>query len=310
MSQDVATTDAAKKQVREWTPNEQTSLPFIKGFLKKSDIEERIKTTLGENAGAFASSLVTLVSNDSKLQKCNPASIMSSAFCAAACKLSLEKSLGLAYIVPYGQEAQFQIGVRGLYQLAMRSGQYVNINYAEIYDGELIGENRVTGSFEFDFSKRKSDKIIGYTAYLKMVNGFEKTVYWSHEKVMAHAQRYSKAFKYGPWQTNQTEMCLKTVLKYTLLHFGVLSVELQNAIKEDQTVDGEYADNPHRHGPSGEEPVIPASVRSSLGETVDAVVVGEKAQLEAMSTEELAKRADAAKGKDRVVGMPHEQEQY
>ena len=294
MSEAAAPAVQKKQEVREWTPNEQTSLPFIKGFLKKSDVEERIKATLGENAGAFSSALVTLVSNDSKLQKCNPSTIMSAAFCAASCKLSLEKSLGLAYIVPYGSDAQFQIGVRGLYQLAMRSGQYLAINYAEIYEGELVGENRVTGSFEFDFSKKKSDKIVGYTAYLKMTNGFEKTVFWSHEKVMAHAQRYSKAFRHGPWQTNTTEMCLKTVLKYTLLHFGVLSVELQSAIKDDQTVDGEYSDNPAHKGPSGEEPVIPASVRAA----VDAEVVhrpeGE------MSIEDLAKKSEALKSKGKI----------
>ncbi|WDU84563.1 recombinase RecT [Caloramator sp. Dgby_cultured_2] len=107
---------------------------------------------------------------------------------------------------------------------------------------------------EFDFNAKESDKVIGYAAYFQLINGFEKVVYWPIEKVIAHGQRYSKTFNNGPWKTNFDEMAKKTVLKNTLSKWGILSIEMQTAIKADQAVinrvnkeeiECEYVDNPN-----------------------------------------------------------------
>jgi recombination protein RecT len=166
-------------------------------------------------------------------------------------------------MVPYNKRegqgtrklAQFQLGWKGLVQLAMRTGQYKTINTAEVYEGELVGENRFTGEYEFNPKGKQSDKIIGYMAYFKLLNGYEKTLYWPKEKVEYHAKRFSKTFgsDYGIWNTDFDSMAMKTVLKALLSKFGILSVEMQTAIISDQaeikdvdSMDVSYPDNDHK----------------------------------------------------------------
>jgi recombination protein RecT len=144
------------------------------------------------------------------------------------------------------------LGYKGFVQLALRTGQYKNINVIEIYDGQLKSFNPLTEELVLDFDAQKSNKAIGYAAYFRLVNGFEKTVYWPIEKVRAHAQKFSKTFNNGTWQTDFDEMAKKTVLKNMLSKWGILSIEMQEAMRSDQAVvvqnednvDYEYVDNP------------------------------------------------------------------
>ena len=77
---------------------------------------------------------------------------------------------------------------------------------------------------------------------MKLLNGFEKTIYWTIEEVRAHAEKFSKTYKKGPWQTDFDAMAKKTVLKNGLTKWGILSVEMQKAIETDQaTVNKEVA---------------------------------------------------------------------
>src|SRR5690606_12736048 len=126
-------------------------------------------------AAGFTANLAVMVNNSAALSKCEPLSIISAAVVSASLDLPLDPNLGFAYVIPYGEKAQFQIGYKGLIQLAQRSGQYKTINVSEVYDGELVSQNRMTGDYEFDESCRISDKIIGYSAYFRLLNGFEKT---------------------------------------------------------------------------------------------------------------------------------------
>jgi recombination protein RecT len=124
---------------------------------------------------------------------------------------------------------------KGLVQLALRSGQFRTINVTEIYDGEMLEENRLTG--EFDFSgKRKSDNVIGYAAYFQLLNGFSKSLYMSVDQIRAHGKRYSKTFDFSgsSWKSNFDGMAKKTVLKLLLSRYAPLSVEMQSAITQDQ----------------------------------------------------------------------------
>jgi recombination protein RecT len=159
---------------------------------------------------------------------------------AAILKLPIIKSLGFAYIVPYKNKAgvlvpQFQIGYKGLIQLGMRTGQYRIINADEVYEGEYVSKNKLTG--EFDLSgEQKSEKITGYFAYFEMLNGFSKTLYMTVEKVTAHAQKYSKSFTTvnSPWKTEFDAMAKKTMLRGLLGHWGILSVEMISSINDDE----------------------------------------------------------------------------
>jgi recombination protein RecT len=132
----------------------------------------------------------------------------------------------------------------------MRTGQVKFVANEVVHEGELVKHNKFTGEYVFDEEAKKSDKVIGYMAYIKLTNGFEKTVYWTIEECKAHALRYSQTYKkgYGQWKDNFDPMALKTVLKHLIKKYAPKSVEVLNAISDDQAVVNEknestYADN-------------------------------------------------------------------
>lgn len=224
-----------------------TKVDTLKNILAAESVQQQFTNALKENSGAFVTSIIDLYNGDNFLQQCNPKEVVMEALKAATLKLPINKSLGFAWIIPYNNSKRdesgnwtkvvqpgFQIGYKGFIQLAMRTGQYRFINADVVYDGELREVNKLTG--EIDFSgEKKSDKIIGYFAYIELLNGFSKTMYMTKDRVMSHAKKYSKSFdaKNGAWTTNTDEMALKTVLKNLLSHYGFLSVEMMAAFDND-----------------------------------------------------------------------------
>jgi recombination protein RecT len=210
----------------------------VKNLLSQESVKKRFQEILGKNAAGFTANLAVMVNNNQMLAKCEPLTVVSAAVISASLQLPLDPNLGFAAIVPYGNKAQFQIMYKGLVQLAQRSGQYQTINVSEIYEGELIEENRVTGEYVFDFTQKKSDKVIGYTAYFKMVNGFTKTIYWTRAQVEKHGKQYSQMFARGKgkWVENFDAMAKKTLLKSLISKWGILSIEMQKAVRFDQGV--------------------------------------------------------------------------
>lgn len=227
----------------------------VRGLLSNENVKSRFQEILKENAAGFCANLAVMVSNSQQLAKCEPMSVVSAAVVSASLNLPLDPNLGFAAIVPFGDKATFQIMYKGLVQLAQRSGQYKTIGVTEIYKGELIDENRLTGEYEFDFTARESDEIIGYAAYFKLINGFEKTIFWTVKEVQQHGLKYSQTYKkgFGKWKEEFDSMAKKTVLKNLLSKWGILSIEMQKAVQTDQGVvkgisedaEIEYIDNIH-----------------------------------------------------------------
>ena len=102
--------------------NTVSTVPQLKNMLAGESVKQRFKEILGQKAPGFISSILSVTNSNALLQKADPASIMNAAVIAATLDLPINGSLGFAYIVPYGGQAQFQIGYKGLVQLAMRSG--------------------------------------------------------------------------------------------------------------------------------------------------------------------------------------------
>lgn len=244
----------------------------VKSYLNSDEIKKRFQDLLGEKAGQFTSSLLSVVNGNTNLSKATPESIMASALIGASLDLPIDPNLGFSAIVPYNDKAQFQIMYKGLIQLAIRSGQYAKMNVSEVYEDELKNYDPITGEVEFnDFKECKmrdagqEDKIIGVFAWFKLSSGFEKPLYMSKSQIEAHAKKYSKAYGYdinykkksSLWSTDWTTMAKKTVLKLLLSKWGILSVQLQKAILEDQKVEDEYADNANK--PSKKEALVPTS---------------------------------------------------
>ena len=206
----------------------------MKELVNNTALNKMFKDALKENSGAFLSSLIDLYNSDTNLQKCKAKDVIMEALKAATLKLPINKQLGFAYIVPYKDVPQFQLGYKGYIQLAMRTGQYQNLNAGIIYEGMEIKNNYLAGTIEIHGDKQ-SDNEIGYFAYFKLINGFEKCLYMSKEDITKHAQKFSKtySFKGSSWQTNFSAMALKTVTRLLLSKYGILSTEMQTAITNE-----------------------------------------------------------------------------
>lgn len=225
-----------------------TNLSQMKAIVASENVKNRLENLLGNQAGVFLASILDLYSSDTYLQKCNPNAVVAECMKAATLALPISKALGFAYVIPYGTTPTFQLGYKGIIQLAQRSGQYKYLNAGEVYEGEAVNYNRITGMLEIE-GEATSDKVIGYFAYFQLKNGFEKAVYWSVEKVIAHAKKFSQAYKAGkkdsPWFTNFDAMALKTVLKSIVTKYGPMSVEFADAMAHDvdDRVEAEISEN-------------------------------------------------------------------
>lgn len=231
----MATNSTLKNQLTKKSQGAVTPGNTVKGLLDSQAMKLRFEQVLDKKAPQFMSSILNLVNSDTNLQKCEPLSIISSAMVAATLDLPIDKNLGYAWVVPYGNKASFQLGWKGYIQLALRTSQYKAINVIDVREGELVEFNPLTEELTIDFTKNTSDLIIGYAGYFKLVNGFEKTVYWSKEQVQTHAKKFSKTYSFanGVWKTDFDAMAKKTVLRNMLSKWGILSIDMQNAYTAD-----------------------------------------------------------------------------
>ena len=244
----------------EVTKKPKTGLQKFNAMLENTRTQEYLTNVLGEKKQTFVSNMVALVSSNKALSECDPSTIMFSCLKATALSLPLDPSLGLAWVLPYKDNknnttvATFQLGAKAYIQLALRTAQYRKINVRDVREGEIVGEDFVSG--EMQFKKLEKDRsnapIIGYVAMFELINGFSKQLYMSVEELDAHAKRFSQTYRkgYGLWSDKEMRpaMMEKTILKRLLSKYGVLSVEMEQAIKSDSAVLGEndavrYIDN-------------------------------------------------------------------
>lgn len=246
----------------------KNSLPALLGSV---NIKKKFEDILGKKAPGFMSSILSAVNLNAELKNAEPLSVISAAAIAASLDLPINPSLGFAFIVPYKKEgkpiAQFQMGWKGFVQLAQRTGKYQTLNVSPVCEGELLGINPFTGEIALSHESKKSDKIIGYVAYFKLLNGFEKYCYMTKEECEKHGKKYSKSYDkpYSKWQQDFDVMALKTVVKRLLGKWGILSIDMQKALETDQSVikqDGtyEYVDNETGESTAGDQkPKMPRS---------------------------------------------------
>ena len=241
-----------------------TTVKELKGLLDNPMVQEKLKAVIGKNIGAFTTSIVQIASQNEMLAKAEPNSIIGAAMTAATLNLPLNNALGQAFLVPFNEKqkdgsykvkAQFILGAKGLRQLAQRSGQYKEMYAKEIYEGQLIEDESFLG-YHFDWKNKKSDKIIGYASYYKLLNGFESYFYMTIEDVTKHGKQFSQTFKkgFGLWKDSFEKMAIKTVNKLHLNQGEApLSLDMSRAIETDQavnnfneedgTIDVTYPDN-------------------------------------------------------------------
>lgn len=292
----------------------QSAPQTVKDFLALPAYKARFGEVLGQRAPQFMASLVA-ISSQPNLARCEPRSVIASAMIAATLDLPIEKSLGFAHVVPYGDVAQFQMAAKGYVQLALRSAQYQRMNAKPINSEAFAGYDEV-GEPRINWELLDETKpAVGYVVAWKLTNGFTKIAYWTKAKVEAHAAQFSQAFKKkkmdSPWFTNFDKMALKTVVMNELRAWGILSVQMQTALKHDMTsqkdvdadpeyVDGDTVDIASDSNPQAEQqarPPAPARAKkgpSAVADKTEAAPAGD-APSGVKTIVEKANEIDAAK---------------
>lgn len=224
----------------------------ITQYVGQEAVSNNIQQVLKDKTPQFVASVASLVANNEKLKACDNGSILRACLVAASLDLPINPNLGFAYVIPYKDQAQFQMGYKGFVQLAMRSGQFKTLNVQEVKEGEIAEHNFLTGEIKFEWLEidREKAKTIGYVAYMKLVNGFEKIFYMTKEQLTAHGVKFSKTFKqgFGLWKDDFDSMAKKTMIKLLLSKWGPMTTEMQTAQLADQAIikgtdSYEYVDN-------------------------------------------------------------------
>ena len=276
-----------------------------------------INNTLGDpdRAKRFIASITSAVAVNPALQDCEAGTILAGALLGESLNLSPSPQIGQYYLVPFDcklkgpdgktlwvldesgnhvkdangkwlaaseKRAQFVLGYKGYIQMALRSGQYSDLDVMEIRQGEYLGKDPVTGKPRFQFieddDERDEFPVIGYMAYFEYLNGFRKTMYWSKKKMEKHADTYSPAYssatheklrngeiadkdlwKYSSfWYKNFDDMAKKTLLRQLISRWGVMSAEMQQAIAQDSAFASIGSGNEIVTLPEGEQPIVPS----------------------------------------------------
>ena len=271
-----------------------------------------------KQANRFIASITSAVAVNPNLQECVPSTILSGALLGESLGLVPSPQLGQFYLVPYKQKekkdrngriispectvAQFQIGYKGYIQLALRSGYYKKLNVMEVKEGEFGGFNPFTEDIQvtiLDWDAHEKAPTVGYCAFFEYLNGFRKTIYWTKEKMLAHADRYSKAFsriaygrlmngeipddemwKYSSfWYTDFDGMARKTMLRQLISKWGMMSTELQKAFEMDDSINDLSA--------AGNIVSVPDDAPAALSETPAVPMIAEAAATEAPTAESI-----------------------
>lgn len=254
---------------------------------------------------AFVTAIISAVSTNPGLQECTAPSIISAALQGVSMGLAPSPQLGQFYMVPFKNKkdgttiATFLPGYKGYIQLAYRSGQYADLDARPVVDGEYKGLDRVTGRpvFEWieDDSIREQLPVVGYMAYFELINGAKKVIYWSKEKMLNHADRYSPAFsreavntprfskvsyadyeagnypsgdewKYSSfWYKDFDGMAIKTMLRQLITKWGPVSIEMETAIVQDAQNEAEGVD----YGADFSAAALPPSPASETEDSPD-----------------------------------------
>ncbi len=258
-------------------PKNQVAAPTQQKFsiaIREDRIQQLINNTLGDpkRAARFTASISSVVATNPALQKCEINTVIASALVGEALDLPPSPQLGYFYLVPFEEKeynpqtkkretvrsvATFILGYKGYIQLAIRSGLYTDIDAIEVREGEYLGKDSETGKPRFRFieddNAREDKPVIGYLAHLELKTGFKKVIYWPFAKMLAHADKYSKAFsaeEYGLFKAGKTDpkeawkyssfwyqnfdgMAQKTMIRQLISKYGIMSVELQTAFEND-----------------------------------------------------------------------------
>ena len=264
-------------------PQVQAQRPKFSAMISTPGYQKMINNTLQDpkRAQRFIASITSAVATNPALQECDPPTILSGALLGESLGLSPSPQLGQYYLVPFQnnkkgcKDAQFVLGYKGYVQLALRSGYYKHLNVIAVKAGELVRFDPLTEEVEINLNPdeldRENSASIGYLATFEYLNGFRKTIYWSREKMEAHALRYSKGYAakkgYTFWEKDFDAMAFKTMLRQLISKWGIMSIDLQTAFEQDTVVESEdYVEAAEISLPAADDGDVPDATADGVKE--------------------------------------------
>ena len=249
---------------------------YFSQAMQTEKYKKLINNTLGDpvRAARFAANITSAVAVNPTLQECDAGTILAGALLGESLLLQPSPQLGQFYLVPFESKAkrdrqgnvikpaclkaQFVLGYKGYIQLALRTGQYKRLNVLEVKSGELGGWDPFEERFHEmhfieDFEKRAAMPTVGYIAHFEYINGFQKTLYWTADQMMSHADKDSPAFSAGAykkllngeipqnelwkyssfWYKDFDGMAKKTMLRQLISKWGIMTAEMTMAYERD-----------------------------------------------------------------------------
>jgi len=237
----MATTNELKEQAQAQIQGQKEMTPeqSLNHLLKRMGPQIQRALPNHMNADRIARIALTAVRATPKLLECDQMSFIAALMQSAQLGVEPNTGLGQAYLIPYGDKVQFQLGYKGLIDLAVRSGQYKAIYAHEVYaNDEFSYAYGLHKDLKHVPSAQPEGGVIGYYAVYHLLNGGYDFVYWPRERIEYHARTFSQAVQKGsksPWQTNYDAMAKKTVLK-EVLKYAPKSIELQKTVAADETI--------------------------------------------------------------------------
>jgi len=269
-----------------------SSTNSIQSLMSNEAVKKRIVERLGKNSAVFMTSVLDVCRDDQKLQQCDPNKVMQECLKSAGLDLPINRNLGFAYIIPYKEKGimtpHFQMSYKGYIQLAIRTGQYKHLNADVVYEGETMVVDRIKGTLTIE-GEATSEKATGFFAYMELINGFQKAIGWSAEKVLAHGKRYSKSFSYSTslWKTDFEAMGMKTMILQLVPKYGPMTISMAEAISSDKSDFKGFENIPEDIQKQANQTIIdiepepPAEERKpDLGQPDDEMMDEEKAQIQ------------------------------
>lgn len=232
--------NAAKGIVKTQQENKK---PSLQGLIRA--MEPEIKKALPSviTPERFTRMVFTALSSNKKLQACTPESFLGAMMQAAQLGVEPNTPIGQAYLIPYGNQVQFQLGYKGLIDLAYRSGEVQSIQAHEVHENDTFEyELGLNPKLKHVPAMKDRGSVILYYAVIKLKNGGEGFEVMSREDVDQFARAKSKTYKNGPWQTDFDEMAKKTVLK-KVLKYAPLKSDFAKQVKEDETIKTSISEN-------------------------------------------------------------------
>ena len=266
----MATANKMIQQATQKSAVATTGRPALQHYIKQ--MEKEIKKALPSviTPERFTRIVLSALSTNPKLADTTPQSFLGAMMTAAQLGVEPNTPLGQAYLIPYRNkgvmECQFQLGYKGLIDLAYRSGEISIIQAQMVYS-----EDSFTYSFGLEPTLKhipatgdRGEPVHVYAMFKTKEGGYGFEV-MSIEEIRIFAQKYSKAYDNGPWQTNFEEMAKKTVLK-RVLKYAPLKTEFLRGLAQDETIKQEISDDMYMVQPTMVEDVIP--VDSATGEVI------------------------------------------